>query len=167
MFSRFNPAVGVTLVRPRSNLYGGYSEGSRAATSIELGCADPEQPCKLPNAMAGIHRSSRSSHARSKAACVAAYGRVNWSAGVFCADNRDDILFVTSEQTGFGYFKNFGETRRQGLELGAHSQVGQVTMGAGYTFLAATYESEETVNGESNGSNDEAQEGEPGLEGSD
>ena len=28
--------------------------------------------------------------------------------------NRDDILFVTSEQTGFGYFRNFGETRRAG-----------------------------------------------------
>ena len=29
------------------------NEVSRAATSIELGCADPEAPCKLPNAMAG------------------------------------------------------------------------------------------------------------------
>ena len=42
-----------STVAPRSNLYAGYSEGSRAATSIELGCADPEEPCKLPNAMAG------------------------------------------------------------------------------------------------------------------
>ena len=54
VFSRFNPAVGVTF-DPTSQvtLYAGYSEGSRAATSIELGCADPESPCKLPNAMAG------------------------------------------------------------------------------------------------------------------
>ena len=53
-FSRFNPAAGVTFSpAPRSNLYAGYSEGSRAPTSIELGCADPDQPCKLPNAMAG------------------------------------------------------------------------------------------------------------------
>ena len=35
------------------NFYGGYSEGSRAATSIEFGCANPDEPCKLPNAMAG------------------------------------------------------------------------------------------------------------------
>ena len=33
--------------------YFGYNEGSRAPSSIELGCADPENPCKLPNAMAG------------------------------------------------------------------------------------------------------------------
>ncbi len=37
--------------------------------------------------------------------------------------NHDDILFVTSEQTGFGYFRNFGETRRAGLELGANGTV--------------------------------------------
>ena len=84
---------------------------------------------------------------------------------MFRSDNDDDILFVLSDQTGFGYFKNFGETRRKGLELGAHSQIGRITVGAGYTFLSATYESEETVNGESNSTNDAAEEGEPGLEG--
>ena len=41
-FSRFNPAAGVTFSPSRTlNVYGGYSEGSRAPTSIELGCADP------------------------------------------------------------------------------------------------------------------------------
>ncbi len=165
-FSRFNPAVGVTFSPTTAlNLYGGYSEGSRAATSIELGCADPEEPCRLPNAMAGDPPLEQVVTRTVEGGARGAYRRLNWSAGVFRADNRDDILFVTSDQTGFGYFKNFGETRRKGLELGAHSQVGHVTIGAGYTLLAATYESEETVNGESNGSNDEAQEGEPGLEG--
>src|SRR6202008_5046629 len=53
-FRRFNPAAGITFDLPRGiNAYVGYGEGSRAATSIELGCADSEQPCKLPNAMAG------------------------------------------------------------------------------------------------------------------
>ena len=53
-FRRFNPAAGVTFSPSRAvNVYAGYSEGSRAATSIELGCADPDEPCKLPNAMAG------------------------------------------------------------------------------------------------------------------
>jgi outer membrane receptor protein involved in Fe transport len=70
-----------------------------------------------------------------------------------------------SEQTGFGYFRNFGQTRRQGIELGLNGQRGRVSFGAGYTFLDATFQSEETVNGESNGSNEEAEEGEPGLEG--
>ena len=53
-FDRFNPAAGITFSPVRSvNAYFGYNEGSRAPTSTELGCADPNQPCKLPNAMAG------------------------------------------------------------------------------------------------------------------
>ena len=65
----------------------------------------------------------------------------------------------------FGYFKNFGETRRQGLELGASGRVGRVTIGTGYTYLNATFQSEETVNGESNSTNEAAEAGARGLEG--
>jgi outer membrane receptor protein involved in Fe transport len=74
----------------------------------------------------------------------------NWTAGWFRADNRDDLLFVAAPQTGYGYFKNFGKTRRQGAEFDLNGRVGRLTAGAGYTFLHATYESPETVNGESN-----------------
>jgi outer membrane receptor protein involved in Fe transport len=87
--------------------------------------------------------------------------RVRWHAGYFRADNRNDILFVMSEQSGFGYFRNFGGTRRQGVEAGAETQLGRVTVGAGYTFLDATFRSPETLNGGSNSSNDAG----PGLEG--
>ena len=53
-FDRFNPAAGVTYSPVGAlNLYFSYSEGNRAPTSVELGCANPDLPCKLPNAMAG------------------------------------------------------------------------------------------------------------------
>ena len=39
------------------------------------------------------------------------------------------------------------------------------TSALGIRFWSATFQSDETVNGESNGSNSEAEEGEPGLEG--
>jgi outer membrane receptor protein involved in Fe transport len=165
-FSRFNPAAGVTFSPSRAlNFYGGYSEGSRAATSIELGCANPDQPCKLPNAMAGDPSLDQVVTRTWEAGARGERRRVNWSAGVFRADNHDDILFVTSTQSGFGYFRNFGETRRKGVELGAHTRLGRFTIGGGYTFLAATCESEETVNGESNSTNDTAAAGGRGLEG--
>jgi outer membrane receptor protein involved in Fe transport len=147
------------------NFYGGYSEGSRAATSIELGCADPKQPCKLPNAMAGDPPLAQVVTRTWEAGVRGSHRGLSWSAAVFRAGNDDDILFVTSDQTGFGYFRNFGQTRRKGLELGVQHRIGPVTFGSGYTFLAATYESEEIVNGESNSSNDEAADGRPGLEG--
>ena len=164
-FSRFNPAAGLTIDLPRRiNAYVGYTEGSRAATSIELGCADPESPCKLPNAMAGDPPLDQVV-TRTIEVGLRGTQRLRWNAGYFRAGNRDDILFVMSEQTGFGYFRNFGRTRRQGLEVGADTQFGPVTLGAGYTLLDATFQSPETLNGESNSANEEAADGSPGLEG--
>jgi outer membrane receptor protein involved in Fe transport len=160
-FSRFNPAAGLTVDLPRRmNAYVGYSEGSRAATSIELGCADPESPCKLPNAMTGDPPLDQVV-TRTIEIGLRGTRRLRWNASYFRAGNRDDILFVMSEQTGFGYFRNFGRTRRQGLELGADSQFGPFTLGAGYTLLDATFQSAELLNGESNSANDAGS----GLEG--
>ena len=166
-FVRFNPSAGVTYTAsPRVNLYAGYSEGSRAPASIELGCADPESPCRLPNAMAGdppleqVVARTVEAGARSASA-----SRLQWNAGVFFANNANDILFVASEQTGFGYFRNFGSTRRQGIELGMVASVGRVSLGANYAFLSATFQSEELVNGTGNSTNEEAEEGFPGGEG--
>jgi outer membrane receptor protein involved in Fe transport len=165
-FSRFNPAAGVTYSPSAAiNLYSGYSEGSRAATSIELGCADPDNPCRLPNALAGDPPLAQVVTRTWEAGARGVYHGINWNAGVFRGDNHHDILFVVSEQTGFGYFKNFGQTRRKGLELGANSRMGRVAVRAGYTFLSATYESTETVNGQGNSSNDAAVAGAPGGEG--
>jgi outer membrane receptor protein involved in Fe transport len=165
-FNRLNPAAGVTYSPRRTlNLYAGYAEGSRAPTSIELGCADPETPCKLPNAMAGDPPLQQVVTRTWEAGARGDYRGVTWSAGLFRAGNHDDILFVLSDQTGFGYFRNFGETRRQGLELTGHRRIGPMTVGGGYTFLAATYQSDEVVNGESNSRNDAALDGEPGLDG--
>jgi outer membrane receptor protein involved in Fe transport len=165
-FGRFNGAAGITIDLPKAvGVYAGYNEGSRAPTSIELGCADPDQPCRLPNAMAGDPPLDQVVTRTIEAGLRGTRGRLSWDAGFFRAANRDDILFVTSDRTGFGYFTNFGRTRRQGVELGARGRFGRLAIGAGYTWLAATFESEETVNGESNSSNDAALDGQPGLEG--
>jgi outer membrane receptor protein involved in Fe transport len=166
VFSRFNPAAGVTIqVSASVGAYAGYNEGSRAATSIELGCANPEQPCKLPNAMAGDPPLEQVVTRTVESGLRGTRGGVSWHAGGFFAENRNDILFVMSDQTGFGYFRNFGQTHRQGVELGARAQAGRVVMGGEYTFLRATFESEERVNGESNSSNHAAEDGLPGVEG--
>ncbi len=88
-------------------------------------------------------------------------GHLAWNIGVFRADNRDDIMFVADDTSGFGYFRNFGKTRRQGLELGTTGRYGVLDFGANYTFLKATYRSEEELLGEGNSSNEEG----PGFEG--
>ncbi len=156
-FDRFNPAVGVTYSPISSvNVYFSYSEGSRAPTSVELGCANPDQPCKLPNAMAGDPPLAQVVAKTFEAGVRSgSESKLGWSAGWFRAQNSNDILFVASTQTGFGYFKNFGQTRRQGLEADLHGTISRVSLGGGYTFLDATYQSTETLDGAGNSSNNQ------------
>jgi outer membrane receptor protein involved in Fe transport len=168
VFQRFNPSLGVTFSpKPALTTYASYSEGSRAPTTIELGCADPDNPCNLPNALAGDppleQVVTRTFEVGMRGAARPAH--LSWSAGWFWAQNHHDILFVTSTQTGNGYFKNFGETRRAGIEGHVTSRVGRVTLGANYTFLSATYQSAETIDGSSNSTNDSAQAGTAGMDG--
>lgn len=167
-FSRFNPAVGLTF-SPTKGLtaYAGVNQGSRAPSSVELGCADPASPCKLPNAFAGDPPLKQVVTTTMEAGLRGRSGAWTWNAGVFRADNKDDLLFVADDAAGFGYFRNFGKTRRQGLELGASVQpTANLTLGANYTWLDATYRSQEVVDGSSNSSNDAAQDGFPGVDGS-
>jgi len=92
----------------------------------------------------------------------AADARASWRAGVFRTDNVDDILFVSSDASGQGYFRNFGRTRRQGIELGASARAGRASLDLAWTLLDARFRSAERVDGAANSSNDEG----PGLAGS-
>lgn len=155
-FSRFNPAVGVSYT-PASNWsgYASYNEGSRTPSAIELGCADPANPCKLPNALAGDPALKQ---VVTKTKELGLNGKLSkglrWNAGVFRADNTDDLLFVADNAAGFGYFKNFGQTRRQGVELGLSGEQTRFNWGMNLTFLDATFQSQETVNGAANSTQD-------------
>jgi outer membrane receptor protein involved in Fe transport len=164
VYSRFNPALGVTWSPSASvNAYAGYSEGNRAPSSIELGCADPERPCRLPNAMAGDPPLDQVVAKTWELGVRGGVGAaLRWNLGAFRTENHDDILFVADDQSGFGYFRNFGKTRRQGLEAGMSGRVANVRFGANYTYLQATYQSTETINGAANSSNDAPA---PGLDG--
>ena len=155
VFQRFNPALGTTYAwMPTLTSYLGYNEGSRTPTSIELGCADPAHPCKLPNAMAGDPPLKQVVTKTWEAGLRGALSQhTQWTAGVFHAQSTDDILFVASGTPGQGFFKNFGKTQRQGLELGVNSQQGAFKLATHYTWLNATYQSSEVLGGDSNSSN--------------
>ena len=175
VFARLNPALGLTFATsPALTAYAGLNQGSRAPSAIELGCADPANPCKLPNAMAGDPPLKQVVTTTWEAGLRggftgSAMGAGRWNIGVFRADNRDDIQFVADNAAGYGYFKNFGQTRRQGLEMGLSTALpgvaGPVTLGANYTALDATYRSAEVLGGAGNSANDAAQAGLPGIDG--
>jgi outer membrane receptor protein involved in Fe transport len=166
IFQRFNPAAGLTYKPSRLfNTYFNYSEASRSPTSIELGCADPTEPCNLPNALVSDpplkQVVSRTFEVGIRSNEI---GTLHWSADYFFGQNYNDLLFVASEQTGFGYFLNFGKTRRDGIELELGEDWRHVSVGSNYTFLNATYQSPQTVDGGSNSTNDSALAGQPGLD---
>jgi outer membrane receptor protein involved in Fe transport len=167
-YGRFNPAVGLTFAPSTAlTVYAGVNQGSRAPTAIELGCADPANPCKLPNSFAGDPPLRQVVTTTFEAGLR---GRVRedlaWNLGVFRSDNRDDLLFVADDSSGFGYFRNFGRTRRQGIEAGVDARVARgFTVGGNLMLLDATYRSAETVGGSGNSSNDAARAGFPGTEG--
>jgi outer membrane receptor protein involved in Fe transport len=167
-FNRFNPAAGVVFTPSKAfKAHFSYSEGSRAPSAIELGCADPANPCRLPNSMAGDPPLKQ---VVAKTVEIGAHGEwangMKWSTSAFRAENHDDILFVAApNNTQFGYFRNFGKTRREGLEASLFGKSNALSFGANYTLLNATYQTPELINGASNSSNDSASAGAPGLDG--
>lgn len=150
-YSSFNPAAGLAWrLTPTVDAYAGFSQGSRVPTPIELGCADPANPCTLPNAMASDPHLKQ---VRSRTLEAGLRGRldrgINWQAGVFRSLNRDDILFVGTS-TSAGYFTNYGQTRRQGIELGLDGRHGAYDWYASYTLLDATFRSAACLLAENN-----------------
>jgi outer membrane receptor protein involved in Fe transport len=158
-FSRFNPAVGVNF-NPSSRLtaYASYNEGVRAPTAIELTCADPEAPCKLPN---DFLADPPLDEVISKTAEVGARGLLGgawrWSAAIYRTRLENDIQFISAGAgaTNAGFFSNVGTTRRQGVELGLETRLDPVSFSVRYTFLDATFQSDFAESSPANSSADD------------
>lgn len=168
VFQRFNPSAGFTYALPRmTSIYLNYSEANRAPTTIELGCADPNNPCNLPNALSSDPPLKQVVTRTIEAGIRGTIeNNLRWSAGWFGGQNYNDILFIASEQTGFGYFANFGKTRRDGVETALSGHVGKLTLGGNYTFLNATYQTTQVIDGSFNSTSSSALAGLPGEDGS-
>jgi outer membrane receptor protein involved in Fe transport len=170
-FQRFNPAVGITWSPISSvNAYARFAQGSRAPTSIELGCASPTAPCSLPNSLSAdpplqqVVTNTWEVGLRGKPE-IAGFHNLSWNAGAFRDENHNDILFVAAPLLGTGYFQNFAKTLREGFDADLDGRIGPVTWGLDWTFLSATYQSVETLDGSANNTNDIALQGYPGLGG--
>src|SRR5581483_5879809 len=132
-----------------------YNQGMRAPTAIELGCADPQAPCTLPNAF-----SADPTLRAVVAATVEAGGRgrlgksATWNAALYRTDLDHDIAFISTSTNGSsaGYFANVGRTRRQGAELGIVERWRAITAEARYSFVDATYRSPFDERSEANSS---------------
>ncbi len=166
-FNRVNPSLGLTFTPTETlSIFGSYSESSRAPTSIELGCANPLVPCKLPNAMASDPPLDQVVAKTYDAGLRGNFfdnfftrGTIKWNASIYRTMNHDDIQFIsTNSNTGsLGYFDNVGRTKRQGFDLGLTGTMDKFFFRAGYSYISAKYDSDLTlvneVNSESDGTN--------------
>ncbi len=147
-FSRFNPAAGLAYdLTPGINLYAGYSESNRAPTAMELTCADPDDPCRLPNAFLSDPPLEQVVAKTWEAGLRGTLPGLAWHLGLFQTTNQDDILFISAGAlTNEGYFDNVGETLRRGLELNLSGKLAddRLDWSLSYTWLKATFE--ETLN---------------------
>jgi len=146
-FSRLNPAVGFTYEFSRAaTVFGSFSMSSRVPAPSELSCADPEDPCRLPNAFAADPPLEQVVARTWEGGVRGRRNRVGWNASVFRTAAADDILFISSGPlTNTGHFQNVGDTSRQGLELGASGAVGAVRWDAGYSLISARFDTPLTL----------------------
>ena len=152
-YRKLNPALGATwALAPALTLYGGYSQGNRAPSPIELGCADPAQPCTLPNALqSDPFLKQVVARTFELGARGALPGQMRWTASAFHTGSRDDILFVgTTASASRGFFQNFGRTARRGVELGLTGRASVFEWNANYSYVRATFESSACVVSRSN-----------------
>ncbi|MET4801450.1 TonB-dependent receptor [Bradyrhizobium sp. LB11.1] len=144
-YSRFNPVIGGTYkITPGLTAYAGYSEANRVPTPLELGCADPNNPCLIAAFLVSDpplkQVVSKTVEAGLRGTKELNIGTLGWKIGGFRATNYDDILAVPAPgRTGFGYFTNVGRTRRQGLEAEVNIKSPTLQFQASYTFVDARF----------------------------
>ncbi len=146
-FRRFNPAVGAVFqADENTSFFARYSESNRAPTAAELSCADPAEPCRVPNAFVADppleQAVARSFDVGVRGRWQAAAGRGEWSVAAYRTRIDDDILFIASpELIGTGYFQNAGATARSGLDVELSGNVARTTWYLSYGLVDATFES--------------------------
>lgn len=141
-YTRLNPSLGIThQVGNGAMVFANVAQGNRVPTVIELGCADPENPCRLP---VGLQADPYLKQVVARTIEAGVRGRLsggNYSVSLHRTVNRDDILFLSSPSRQ-GYFANFERTRHQGLDATFAQQVGPFNLHFAYSYLKAVYDAD-------------------------
>jgi outer membrane receptor protein involved in Fe transport len=143
------------------SIYGGYSEANRAPTASEIACSDPENPCIIESALASdppleqVVSKTWEAGIRGEQFYNGGFDRLDWSLGFFHSKNEDDIIQIADSQQGRGYFANFGETQRQGLEAAVSYRTPSFFAYASYAYVDATFETSGIIPSENNPAADE------------
>jgi outer membrane receptor protein involved in Fe transport len=142
-FSRFNGSAGLTwTVSPAAGFYATYGESNRAPSPVELTCANPDDPCRLPNAFLSDPPLDQVVARTIEAGARGLWRGMDWHVGLFQTTNENDIIFISAGAlTNQGFFDNVGDTRRLGAEasLTGRSFDERLLWALHYTRLDATF----------------------------
>jgi iron complex outermembrane receptor protein len=140
-FMRASPSAGVTIkVSDRATAFASYSRSSRVPAPSELSCADPDDPCRLPNAFVADPPLEEVVADTVEGGLRGSAPLLTWGAAVFQTTNQNDIMFISSGPlTNTGHFQNVGDTVRRGLELSLSGRRPDVSWNVAYSFLSARF----------------------------
>ncbi|KQW99815.1 hypothetical protein ASC94_31045 [Massilia sp. Root418] len=142
-YRKLNPALGIAHeMAPGWTVFANAAQSNRVPTVIELGCADPDQPCRLPVGLQSDPYLKQVVSRTVEAGTRWQSGRHSVTATVYRTRNQDDILFRSAGLTQHGYFSNFARTRHQGLDLSAAGERGPFAARVSYSWLNAVYDAE-------------------------
>ncbi len=160
-FNEFNPGIGVTRklgstpIFGNTSIYATYKESSRTPSVAELGCADPNSPCRLPNSFQAdppldqVKNRSLEMGARGVKKGFSLLGMdhsIDWNATAFAGRNYNDIIFIGGNRVGTGYFRNVGNTQRMGAELALNGKLGKKWSWYGnYSYVRASFETHQMI----------------------
>jgi hypothetical protein len=143
-YNRVDPSIGVTRDMGRGvTAFANFGISSRVPTPSELSCADPDAPCRLPNAFVADPPLDAVVARTFEVGGRGGSRQLIWAGSVFRTRSTDDILFISSGAlTNTGHFENVGDTVRTGLELSASGLVtARIRWTAAYTNLVAAFDS--------------------------
>lgn len=169
IYHSFNPSFGINFLPTEStNIFFNWSQGTRAPSVVELGCAYdgtlvdtgggpgntldgiPDKPrslangqgCTLPTTLSGDPYLPQIFARSAEFGLRGTFpNEWEWNASIYRVNLQDDIYFV-GITSGQGFFDTIGETRRQGVELGLSGPINRwFDFSVNYGLTEATFES--------------------------
>ena len=143
-YQKLNPSFGASQVLSNAiTVFGSWSQGMRVPTAFELGCANENNPCRVPTGLQDDpYLKPVISQTTEIGVRLAPTEKTRITAAIFHNLNKDDITFVrVAGSQAAGIFKNTGNTSRDGVELTVRHRESRWETGASYTYLKARYKS--------------------------
>jgi outer membrane receptor protein involved in Fe transport len=141
-YRKLNPAIGFAQEVGGATVFANIAHSNRVPTVIELGCADPAQPCRLPVGLQSDPFLEQVVSRTIEAGLRWHAGDAALSASLYRTANRNDILFLSPGSTQQGYFANFARTLHQGLDLTGSKRFGELDARVSYNYLEALFDAD-------------------------